>query len=127
MPIFFLNFHFILNILPAKMIRKLETEIRGLQRELAEVQRGQALLRLQPCQGDSEIRKKDADLDELDRRAKTLTGTLQDLARKRQLLISQCTTGGIYDSANLQQNTSDVSGNQETGQDHGKGEGGQSR
>ena len=47
-----------------------EKEIRDLQKELAEVQREQAALRLQPCKGDSEIRKKDEKFDELEGRAK---------------------------------------------------------
>jgi chromosome segregation ATPase len=82
------------------MIRTLETEIRRLQRELGEVEKNQALLRLQPCQGDLEIKKKDADLDELERRTKILNETVQDLTRKRRLLISPSTPRGIYDFPN---------------------------
>jgi len=65
------------------MIKQLENQIRDLQKELAEVQMGQAALRLQPCRGDAEIRKKDAKFDELDRRATILRKTLMDLTRKR--------------------------------------------
>jgi chromosome segregation ATPase len=107
------------------MARTLETEIRRLRKELSELEKNQALLRLQPCRGDSEISKKEADLDELERRANTLNETLQDLVRKHQLLISQSTTKGIYDFPKLQQNSSDLSGNQDTGQDRAKDEGGQ--
>ena len=70
------------------MIKQLEKQIRDLQKELAEVQKGQAALYLQPCRGDSEIREKDAKLEELDRRAKTINGTIHDLQRKRQGLMS---------------------------------------
>jgi chromosome segregation ATPase len=70
------------------MIKQIEKEIRDLQRERAEVQKGQAALCLQPCRGDSEIREKDGKLEELDRRAKTINGTIHDLQRKRQVLIS---------------------------------------
>lgn len=75
----------------------LEKQIRELQRELAEVQRERAALRLQPCRGDSEIRKKDEKLEELDKRAKIVEVTLRDQTRKRQLSISQSTSRGIYD------------------------------
>jgi chromosome segregation ATPase len=80
------------------MIKQLENKIRDLQKELAEVQKNQAVLRLQPCRGDSEIREKDEKLDELDRRAKNINETIRDLTRKRQLLISESTTRGSYDS-----------------------------
>jgi 50S ribosomal subunit-associated GTPase HflX len=35
-----------------KMIKELEEEIRDLQKELSQVQKDQAVLRLQPCRGD---------------------------------------------------------------------------
>jgi chromosome segregation ATPase len=70
------------------MIMDLEEQIRGLRRELAEVEREQADLRLQPCKGDSEIAKKDAKFDELDRNAAILRKTIVDLIRKLQLLNS---------------------------------------
>ena len=71
------------------MIKQLENEIRDLKRELAEIQKEQAVLRLQPCRGDSEIGGKDAKFDELDRRAKTINETIRGMTRKRQLLISE--------------------------------------
>ena len=80
------------------MIKQLEKQIRDLQKELAEVNKDQAILRLQPCRGDSEIRDKDTKLDELDRKAKTINETIRDLTRKRQLLISESATRGSYDS-----------------------------
>jgi hypothetical protein len=73
------------------MIKELENQIRDLQRELAEIQKDQAVLRLQPCRGDSEIRGKDAKFDELDRRAKAINETIRSMTRKRQLLISEST------------------------------------
>jgi hypothetical protein len=42
------------------MIKQLENQIRDLQKELAEIQKDRAVLRLQPCRGDSEIRGKEA-------------------------------------------------------------------
>ena len=80
------------------MIKQFEQEVRDLQKELAEVQKDQAVLRLQPCQGDSEIRMKDAKCDELDRRVTIIRGTIRDLTRKRQLLISESTIRGNNES-----------------------------
>jgi chromosome segregation ATPase len=71
------------------MIKQIEKEIRDLQKALAEVQKGQAALCLQPCQGDFEIREKDEKLEELGRQAKTINGTIHDLQRKRQVLMSE--------------------------------------
>jgi len=42
---------------------EIEQQIRDLKKELAEVQKDQAVLRLEPCRGDSEIRKKDTKFD----------------------------------------------------------------
>lgn len=73
------------------MIKQLEKQIRDLQRELAEVRKEQSALRLQPCRGDLEIRKKDAKLDELGSRAKTISEAIRDLERKRQKLMAEST------------------------------------
>jgi chromosome segregation ATPase len=73
------------------MIKQLEKQIRDLQKELAEVQKGQAALRFQPCRGDSEIREKDGKLEELVRRAKTIGESIRDLERKRQKLMAEST------------------------------------
>jgi hypothetical protein len=48
------------------MTMELEQKIGGLQKELAGVEKEQAALRLQPCRGDSDIRKKNAKIDELE-------------------------------------------------------------
>jgi len=71
------------------MIKQIEKEIRDLQKALAEVQKGQADLCLQACQGDSEIREKDEKLEELESRAKTMSRAIHDLQRKRQVLMSE--------------------------------------
>jgi chromosome segregation ATPase len=73
------------------MIKEFKKQIRNVQKELAEVQKGQAALRLQPCRGDSEIREKDGKLEKLDRRAKTISETIRDLERKRQKLMAEST------------------------------------
>ena len=80
------------------MINQLENQIRDLQKELAAIQKDQAVLRLQPCRGDSEIRAKDAKFDELDRRAIATNETIRGMTRKRQLLISESTIRGNNES-----------------------------
>ncbi len=82
------------------MITELEKQIRDLEKELADVQKEIVALRLQPCRGDSEIRKKEERSDELDRRARTIRETIRDLTRKRQLLISESNRGASCDSPN---------------------------
>jgi hypothetical protein len=76
------------------MIKQLENQIRDLQKELVEIQKDKAVLRLQPCRGDSDIRGKDAKFDELDRRAKAINETTRGMTRKRQLLISESALRG---------------------------------
>ncbi len=73
-------------------MQELKKQIRDLQKELVEVQKEQTALRLQPCRGDSEIKKKDGKCDELDRRAKIINETIRDLTRKLQLFNSQSIT-----------------------------------
>jgi cell division protein FtsL len=80
------------------MIMDLEEQIRALQKELADLQREIAALSLQPCKGDSEIARKDAKFDELNRRATIIRRTIWDLSRKRQLLISQSNKEASCDS-----------------------------
>ena len=80
------------------MSKELENQIRDLQKELAAIQNDQAVLRLQPCRGDSEIKGKDAKLDELDRRAKAINETIRGLARKIQLSNSESAIRGSCDS-----------------------------
>ena len=82
------------------IMQELEQKIRDLQNELADVQKKIAALRLQPCRGDSDIREKDAKLDELDRRATILKKNIVDLTRKLQLLISESNKGASCDSPN---------------------------
>ncbi len=70
-------------------MKQLEKGIRDLKKELANVQKEQGALRIQPCRGDSELRKKESKIDELAGRAAALKNTIRDQTRKRQLLMSQ--------------------------------------
>ncbi len=78
------------------MIKQLENQIMDLQKELSQIQKDQALLRLQPCRGDSQIMEKEARFDGLDKRARGIRKTVRDLTRKRQLLVSESTVRGSY-------------------------------
>jgi hypothetical protein len=80
------------------MITELQKEIRDLQKELAEIKKEQAVLRLQPCRGDSEIREKNGKLEELDMRARTINRTIHDQTRKHQQSIFQSNKGARCDS-----------------------------
>jgi len=80
------------------MINQLENQIRDLQKELAEIKKNQADLRLQPCLGDSGIREKEEKLDELDSRAEIIRETIRDLTRKYQLLLSESAPRTIYNA-----------------------------
>ncbi len=78
------------------MIKELENEIRDLKKELAEVQKDQAVLRFQPCQGDSEIRKKDGKIDALVKRERVVNDTIRGMVRKRQLMLSESAPRTTY-------------------------------
>ena len=80
------------------MSKELENQIRDLQKELVAIQKDQAVLRLQPCRGDSEMREKDAKFDELDRRVKAINETIRSMTRKRQLSISESAIRGSRNS-----------------------------
>jgi hypothetical protein len=82
------------------MIKQLENQIGDLKKKLAEIRKDQAILRTQPCRGDSEIRVKDAKFDELDRRLKIINDIIRDTTRKHQLMIFQAVIRGSNKSPN---------------------------
>jgi hypothetical protein len=73
------------------MIKKLAKKIQDLEKELSDVQKNQAVLRVQPCRGDLEMREKDGKMDALTGRAAIIRDMVRDLTRKRQLLLSEST------------------------------------
>jgi chromosome segregation ATPase len=77
------------HILPIEMIKQIERQIRDLQRDLMEVQREWTSLRLQPCKGDMELRRKEGKLEGLDKRIRTFRESIRELERKRQEMLSQ--------------------------------------
>ncbi len=79
------------------MINQIENHIRDLKKELAGIKKNRAILRLQPCLGDMEIRAKDEKMGELDGRAMALNETIRDLTRKHQLLLSESAPRTTFD------------------------------
>ena len=49
-----------------------------------EAQREATSLRLQPCKGDTELRRKEGKLEELEKRIRSLRESIRELGRKRQ-------------------------------------------
>jgi septal ring factor EnvC (AmiA/AmiB activator) len=70
------------------MIKQIERKVRELQKELAETQKERNLLRLQPCQGDVEIRKKMEGLDNLDKKIESMNQQILELDKKRREMMS---------------------------------------
>jgi len=54
------------------MIKQIERHVRDRQKELNEVQKKQAALRLQPCTGEVMIRDKEEKLEDLGKRIRSL-------------------------------------------------------
>jgi hypothetical protein len=75
-----------------------EKQKRDLQKELVEVGKDRAALRLQPSLADSEILEKDRKLEELNTRAKTIDRIPQDIQRKRQGMMAESILKGSSDS-----------------------------
>ncbi len=65
---------------------------------MADIRKEEAALRLEPCQGDSELREKETKLEELGSRAKSTHKIPQDLQRKRQRLMSEAILKGSSDT-----------------------------
>ncbi|MBI5969094.1 MAG: hypothetical protein HY882_14710 [Deltaproteobacteria bacterium] len=80
------------------MIKQIERQVRDLQKELLELQKEWDLTRLQPCRGDTEIRKKDELLDELDKRIDSINDKIRELERKRRELMSESVKKAGYES-----------------------------
>ena len=88
------------------MLKKIKNQIRELQKELAEIKKNQAALRVQPCLGHSEMREKNEKFDEIEQRAKELTDALRDATRRRQLILSQPAIRGAGQSTKKLKETS---------------------
>jgi chromosome segregation ATPase len=70
------------------MIKQIERQVRDLQKELSEVQKEWNLVRLQPCRGDGDIRRKDEKLKSLEERMDAIQDQIRELERKRRDVLS---------------------------------------
>jgi chromosome segregation ATPase len=89
---------FFKTFLGTEMIKQIERKVRELQKELAEAQKERNLLRLQPCQGDVEIRKKEEGLDHLDKNIETINLQILELDKKRREMMSEGVKKPGYES-----------------------------
>ena len=80
------------------MTKQIERQVRELQRELMEVQKEWDLLRLQPCWGDVEIRKKDESLYGLEKRINAIHEKIRELERKRREMMSESIRKADYET-----------------------------
>jgi len=63
------------------MIKQIERQVRGLQKELNEVQKEQAALRLQPCTGEGTIRDKEEKPEGWGKRIRSLKESIREPER----------------------------------------------
>ena len=70
------------------MIKQIERQVRDLQKEFSEVQKEWNLVRLQPCRGDGDIRRKDEKLNSLEQRMDAIQDQIRELERKRRDVLS---------------------------------------
>ena len=79
-------------------VKQLERQIRDLQKELADAKKEAELLRLQPCTGDFELRKKEEAMTEIDSRIETINQNIRELEKKRREMMSAAVTCTVYES-----------------------------
>jgi chromosome segregation ATPase len=79
-------------------VKQLERQIRDLQKELLDAKKEADLLRLQPCTGDFELRKKDEAMTEIETRVETINQTMRELEKKRREMMSAVMKNSVYES-----------------------------
>ena len=79
-------------------VKQLERQIRDLQKELLDAKKEADLLRLQPCTGDFELRKKDEAMTEIETRVETINQTIRELEKKRREMMSAVMKNSVYES-----------------------------
>ncbi len=80
------------------MIKQIEGQVRELQKKLAETKKERNLLRLQPCKGDLEIRKKEEEIDRLDKNITFLNQQIRESEKKRREMMSEALKKPDYES-----------------------------
>ena len=79
-------------------VKQVERQIRDLQKELLEAKKELELLRLQPCTGDFELRKKDEGMTEIESRMDTANQKIRELEKKRREMMSSAIESPVYES-----------------------------
>ena len=79
-------------------VKQLERQIRDLQKELLDTKKEADLLRLQPCTGDFELRKKDEAMTEIETRLETINQNIRELEKKRREMMSPALKNSVYES-----------------------------
>ncbi len=80
------------------MLKQIERQVRDRQKESNGAQKEQSALRLQPCKGDATIRKKEEELEELDKRIRSIRESIRERERKRQEVMSEPLKKDGYES-----------------------------
>jgi len=78
--------------------KQIERQIRDLQKDLLDAKKEADLLRLQPCTGDFELRKKEEAMTEIENRMDTISQNIRELEKKRRELMSTAAKDFGYDS-----------------------------
>jgi hypothetical protein len=79
-------------------VKQLERQIRDLQKELFDAKKEADLLRLQPCTGDFELRKKDEAMTEIEARVEAINQNIRELEKKRRETMSTAMKNSVYES-----------------------------
>ena len=79
-------------------VKQVERQIRDLQKELLEAKKEMDILRLQPCTGDFELRKKDEGMTEIENRMDVTNQKIRELEKKRREMMSSSAKDLTYES-----------------------------
>jgi hypothetical protein len=79
-------------------VKQIERQIRDIQKELLDTRREGDLLRLQPCTGDFELRKKEEAMTEIENRIDGINQNIRELEKKRRELMSTAVKNFGYES-----------------------------
>jgi hypothetical protein len=79
-------------------VKQIERQIRDLQKDLFDAKKGADLLRLQPCTGDFELRKKEEAMTEIENQIDTINQNIRELEKKRREMMSTAVKDLGYES-----------------------------
>jgi chromosome segregation ATPase len=79
-------------------VKQIERQIRDLQKEVLDAKKEADLLRLQPCTGDFELRKKEEAMTEIENRMDTINQHIRELEKNRRDMMSTAAKDFSYES-----------------------------